>query len=366
MDFKALNELISKSRSNTLTQQDGRDILSLNGPYELLPLLQAAFEIRREHWGKKVRIHIINNAKNGKCPENCSYCAQAKTSNSGIYEYPIKSDDEILAEAKRAYESGAYRYCMVFAGRGPTQSRIEKLAGIIKKIKSEYPLEICLSPGLLDSQHTKVLKDAGLDRLNHNLNTSESNYATICTSHTYEDRLKTLEAAKEHGLQLCSGMIVGMGESDDDVIEVAQKLKTLQAESIPVNFLIPIEGTPIQPDLKLNPEYCLRVLCLFRLLNPTAEIRAAAGRELHLKDLQALALYPANSVFMDGYLNTIGNNTIATLNLIKNAGFEIDSTQELTSILEQAAIQNANTQSDTRVRDQEVILKTFRELNPTK
>lgn len=292
---------------------------------EILPLLNAAFEVRKKYTGKTVTIHIINNAQNGFCPEDCHYCAQAKTSKADIDEYPLKPDEEILAEAKNAYEKGAYRYCMVFAGRGPSLKRIEHLAGLIEKIKSHYPLEICVSAGLLDRKKAQILKNAGLDRLNHNLNTSQNHYPNICTTHTYADRLKTLQAAREAGIQLCSGIIVGMNESAEDVIEVAGTLRRMNVESIPVNFLMPIPGNVLDKKPDLSPEYCLRVLCLYRFLNPKAEIRIAAGREMHLRSMEVMALYPANSLFLDGYLNTKGEKRLRTLQMIKDAGFTIES-----------------------------------------
>lgn len=304
----------------------------------LLPLLNAAYEVRKSTVGHGVTLHIINNAQNGFCPENCHYCAQAKSAQTGIEEYPLKSTEEFLAEAKAAYEKGAYRYCMVFAGRGPSIGRVRKLADLIREIKSRYPLEICVSAGLLDAEKARILKEAGLDRLNHNINTSERHYPKICDTHTFADRMETLTAAREAGIQLCSGIIVGMGETSDDIIDAAKRLRQLKAESIPVNFLINIDGTEINrragtlPDL--TPEYCLRVLCLFRFLNPRAEIRMAAGREIHLRDLQVLGLYPANSLFLQGYLNTRGAENLRTLRMIKDAGFTIESDQDLDDLLD--------------------------------
>ena len=171
---------------------------------------------------------------------------------------------------------------------------------------------MCLSPGLITDEDATVLKEAGLDRLNHNLNTSEKHYESICSTHTYQDRLNTLFSAQKAGLETCSGLIVGMGETAEDIIEVAFKLRELKTPSIPVNFYIPLEGAPLKekvdPFKELSPSYCVRILCLLRFLNPKAEIRMAAGREIHLRSLQGLGLYPANSLFMDGYLNTKGTN----------------------------------------------------------
>lgn len=297
---------------------------------ELLPLLDAAFEVRKKYYGKQVRVHILNNAQNGHCPEDCHYCAQASSSKADIEEYGIKPDAEILAEARQAYAKGADCYCMVYAGRGASQTRIDRLTRVISQIKLEFPgREICVSTGFVTSHGAHQLKHAGLDRLNHNLNTSASNYPNICTTHTYADRLNTLLAAREAGLKVCSGMIVGMGERDKDIIEVAKQLRQLKAESIPVNLLVPIEGNQLQVTEELSPEFCLRVLCLFRFLNPSSEIRIAAGREVRLRSMEVMALYPANSLFLQGYLNAKGADNSKTLTMLKDAGFEVLSDEPL-------------------------------------
>jgi biotin synthase len=366
LNFKQLAE---KSISgNVLTKNECK--LILNTPSsDTLQLLDAAYTIRKKYWNNSVSIHVLNNAKNGNCPEDCSYCVQAKTSDTAIADYPIKSEDEILEEAKSAFESGAFRYCMVFSGRGPSKPRIKKLSGIIKKIKETYPIQVCLSPGLIDDEDAQSLKSAGLDRLNHNLNTSEKRYASICTTHTYQDRLNTLLSAKKAGLETCSGIIVGMGETHDDIIEVALKLRDLNSRSIPVNFYIPVKGAPlaeqIDPYKELTPEFCLRVLCLFRFLNPTAEIRAAAGREIHLRSMQSFAFYPANSIFMDGYLNTKGTNMVHTLQMIKDAGFKPKTDFDLDALLNKAKKEQPHdAPTDALINSTDTILKQMEDLRP--
>ena len=301
---------------------------------ELLRLLDAAYQVRKKYTGNEVQLHIINNAQNGGCPEDCHYCTQAKSSTTGIETYPVKPDAEILDEAQRAYESGAYRYCMVFAGRGPSKSRVKQLAGLIKTIKSQFPIQVCLSAGLINREGVDILKDAGLDRLNHNLNTSEVHYPNVCTTHTYTDRMDTLKAAREVGVELCSGLIVGMGENAKDIVEVAKTLRELRVSSIPVNFLLPFDGNVFSAAPDITPNYCLRVLCLFRLLNSDAEIRVAAGREVHLRSMEVMALYPANSLFINGYLNAKGASRARILKMIQDAGFTIKADQSLEHLLE--------------------------------
>jgi biotin synthase len=296
---------------------DGQDV-------ELLPLLHAAFEPRRRHFGRSVMVHVLNNVQNGLCPEDCGYCSQSRDSEAEIRKYPIKSEEDILAEAEHAARSGASRYCMVSSGRGPSIERTRKLAEIVRKVKERWPIEVCLSVGLLGEEHARILADAGLDRLNHNLNTSESNYDDVCSTHTYADRVNTLMAAKKCGIQPCSGLILGMGEQSSDVVEVALKLRELEVPSIPVNFLIPIEGNPVTSDGSLSPERCLRALALMRLVNPRAEVRIAGGREGHLRAVTPLALYPANSLFVEGYLTTRGDAVRDTYAMIRDAGFEVE------------------------------------------
>ena len=295
---------------------------------DLLPLLDAAYQVRKTYFQNTVQLHILNNAQNGYCPEDCHYCAQASSATANIEAYPLKPDAEILAEAERAYESGAYRYCIVMSGRGPSPKRVAHLAELISAVKAHYPIEVCLSAGLIDTEAACTLKAAGLDRLNHNLNTSEAHYPKICSTHSYQDRMETLQAAQTAGLACCSGVIVGMGEETGDLIQVAKALRRLEVASLPVNFFLPISGTQLTETPTLTPDYCLRVLCLYRFLNPRAEIRVAAGREHHLRSMEVMALYPANSMFIEGYLNATGTGTSRTLQMIKDAGFTVKTNGE--------------------------------------
>ena len=320
---------------------------------ELLPLLDAAYQVRKTYFQRTVQLHILNNAQNGYCPEDCHYCAQASSATADIEAYPLKPDAEILAEAERAYASGAYRYCIVMSGRGPSPKRVAHLAELISTVKARYPIEVCLSAGLIDVAAAQTLKAAGLDRLNHNLNTSEAHYPKICSTHSYQDRMETLQAAQRVGLACCSGVIVGMGEETDDLIQVAKALRALEVASLPVNFFLPISGTQLAETPTLTPAYCLRVLCLYRFLNPRAEIRIAAGREHHLRSMEVMALYPANSMFIEGYLNATGTGTSRTLQMIEDAGFTIKTNAESVEQLKQ---------KEKEKRD--VLLKELKVLRP--
>ena len=303
----------------------------------------------------KMRYNCISSTtpRNGYCPEDCHYCAQANSATTDIEAYPLKPDTEILAEAERAYESGAYRYCIVMSGRGPSPKRVAHLAKLIRTVKARYPIEVCLSAGLVDVESAGILKSAGLDRLNHNLNTSEAHYPKICSTHSYQDRMDTLQAAQTVGLACCSGVIVGMGEGIDDLIKVAKALRQLEVASLPVNFFLPIFGTQLVETPTLTPDYCLRVLCLYRFLNPQAEIRVAAGREHHFRSMEVMALYPANSMFIDGYLNAEGSTASRTLEMIRDAGFTVKTNSDNTEPLKQ---------EETEKRD--VLLKELKVLRP--
>ena len=316
-----------------IQRQDALDILSGDG-IDILALVCAAGEVRRAHFARRVTIHILDNVRNGACPEDCGYCGQSRDSDAPVKPYKLKSIDAIVADARNAQQRGAYRFCMAISGRGPSDADVDHMCDAIEHIAA-MGMRTCLSAGLLDDAKADRLKAAGLDRLNHNLNTSRRHYPHVCTTHTYDDRRATLDAARAAGLGVCSGMIVGTGETHEDIVDVAVELSHVGAESIPVNFLLPIEGNrvaePTCAGRPLDPQFVLRVLCLMRLVNPRAEIRIAAGREHHLRGLQPLALWPANSLFMDGYLLTQGQGVNETMRMILDAGFEpeLDNPHEL-------------------------------------
>ncbi|EIE01569.1 biotin synthase BioB [Leptospira licerasiae] len=293
----------------------------LSGQIPLTEALDKAYKVREKYFGKTVRIHVLDNIKNGHCPEDCGYCAQRKNADSGVQEYSMKSPEEIFQDAAQAKENGAYRFCMVTAGTGPNSLTTEKLAFTIEKISKELGLKVCLSAGLLDREKAERLKAAGLDRYNHNLNTSKAHYPEICDTHTYEQRVETITHLMKAGVGMCSGVIVGMGESLWDLTDVIYEIKNLKVISIPVNFFIPVAGHAIKNPQSLTPEFCLRTLIAFRLVNPDSEVRIAAGREGHLRGLQGMALYAANSLFASGYLNVKGSDAADTIRMILDSGF---------------------------------------------
>lgn len=321
-----------------LSRQDAMAVLGAPDE-ELLDLLAAAYRVRYRHFGNRVQLYLLMNAKSGLCPEDCAYCSQSKVSEADIPRYNLLDETRLLDGARVAAENQAKTYCIVISARGPSKREIDAVTRIVPKIKAAYDLKICACLGLLTPEQAQQLKASGVDRINHNLNTSDRHYAEICSTHSYRDRLDTLAAARSAGLELCSGGIIGMGESAEDVVEMALALREQQVASIPVNFLNPIDGTPLAGRSDLNPRYCLKVLAMFRLTNPACEIRIAGGREMHLRSLQPLGLYAANSIFIGDYLTTKGQPPEADYQMLEDLGFEVTTTSE--------AVQTATASSAT-------------------
>jgi len=292
---------------------------------ELLAQLHAAYRVRHHYWGNRVRLHFLLNAQSGLCPEDCHYCSQSKISTAEIDKYPLMTQEKVLAAAERAHTLKAGTFCMVISGRSPAEPTFNRVLDLVRSVKSRYPMKICACLGLLDEAQTQRLAEAGVDRVNHNLNTAANHHDNICTTHTFQDRVGTVSAVKAAGLTTCSGGILGLGESADDIIDLALSLRELDVTSVPVNFLIPIPGTPFEAINTLTPRQCLRMLCLFRLLLPHQEIRIAGGREVHLRSLQPLGLYPANSLFIGDYLTTPGQAAHADFAMIRDAGFVLEA-----------------------------------------
>jgi biotin synthase len=296
---------------------------------ELLNLLAGAYRIRREYFGNTVQLYFLMNAKSGLCPEDCHYCSQSKVSEAEIPRYNILNREKLLDGARVAAERNSKTYCLVISARGPNEREMKAVETIVPEIKEKYGLNICACLGLLTPEQAARLKAAGVDKVNHNLNTSDNFYSKICTTHTYGDRLATLQAVRNAGMQLCSGGIIGMGEAPSDIVDMAFSLRELAVESIPLNFLNPIEGTPLSEEGKLTPISCLKALAMFRFVNPRSELRIAGGRELHLRSLQPLGLYAANSVFVGDYLTTKGQAPEADYQMIADLGFRITRSEEV-------------------------------------
>ena len=313
-----------------LTADEAQGVLACPD-VELLTLLDAVYQVRQRHFGNRVQLYFLMNAKSGLCPEDCGYCSQSKVSDAEIPKYNILSREKLLDGARVAAERDAKTYCIVISARGPNEREMKAVETIVPEIKQQYDLDICACLGLLSDEQAERLKACGVDRVNHNLNTSGEHYAEICTTHTYQDRVDTLHAVRNAGMEMCSGGIIGMGERAEDVVNMAIELRDLGVHSIPVNFLNPIEGTPLAGQGDLDPRYCLKVLAMFRLVNPDREIRIAGGREMHLRSLQPLALYAANSLFVGDYLTTKGQAPEADYEMIRDLGFEVTTDAEVAS-----------------------------------
>ena len=310
-------------RDEMLTREECLAVLDT--PQErVLDLLNAAFRVRERHFGRTVRLQMLMNAKSGACQEDCHYCSQSAVSTADIHQYGLLPVNAMVEGARRAAAAKAQRYCIVISGRSPLDRDVAEISTAVRAIKEAVPIQVCCSLGLLNEAQGKRLKAAGVDRINHNLNTSERYHADICTTHTFRDRLDTIQHARAAGLELCSGGIIGMGESDDDIVDLAFALRDVQPHSIPLNMLHPVSGTPLQDCHQLTPQRCLKVLCLFRFLHPKTEIRVAGGREFNLRSLQPLALYVADSIFVGGYLTTPGQPAPEAWKMIEDLGFTIE------------------------------------------
>ncbi|HSZ43357.1 MAG TPA: biotin synthase BioB [Trebonia sp.] len=315
-------------RGEPLTREDALKVLGSTDD-ELMDVVAAAFRVRRHFFGRRVKLNYLINIKSGLCPEDCFYCSQRVGSSADVLKYTWLKKDEVLAHAEAGVAGGARRVCMVASGRGPTDRDIDRVSGMISEFKGEHPdVEVCACLGLLSDGQAERLAAAGTTAYNHNLNTSGEHYADICTTHEFADRVATVSSAKAAGLSPCSGLIAGMGESDEDLVSVAFALAELEPDSVPVNFLIPFEGTPLGGRWDLTPQRCLRILAMVRFVNPAAEVRLAGGREIHLRSLQPLALHIVNSIFLGDYLTSEGQTGQADLDMIADAGFTVEGADE--------------------------------------
>ncbi|MCX7425175.1 MAG: biotin synthase BioB [Planctomycetia bacterium] len=316
------NDLADRVLAGQVLAEDEALAVLRAGDHELLDLLAAAYRVRYHGFGNRMHLNVLVNAKSGMCGEDCVYCSQSKTSTADIPTYPLLSPERILDGARLAAERKAKTYCIVTSGRTPAPKDFDAIARVVPDIKRQCRLKICVSPGLVTPEQAAMLRDCGVDRVNHNLNTSRRFYPRICTTHAYQDRIDTLSAVRAAGLEICSGVLLGMGEEDRDVVDAAVLLGQLAVEALPVNFLVPIPGTPLEGARRLNPRYCLKALALFRLTNPMTELRIAGGREENLGPLQPLGLYAANSIFVGDYLTTRGQSADEDFRMIEALGFE--------------------------------------------
>jgi biotin synthase len=320
----------------TLTRQDALAVLTSSDD-QLLEVVAAAARLRRAHFANTVKVNYLVNLKSGLCPEDCTYCSQRLGSAAQILKYTWLKPEEALKQAATGVAAGASRVCLVASGKGPSDRDVERVAGMVEGIKDQHPgVEVCACLGILKDGQANRLKACGVDAYNHNLNTSEEMYKDICSTHEFSDRVRTVEHAQSAGLSACSGLIVGMGESNEDLVDAIFALRDLGSDSIPVNFLMPFDGTPLEGTWLLTPAQCVRILATVRFACPAAELRMAGGREMHLRTLQPLALHIANSLFLGDYLTSEGQPGRADLEMIADAGFTVLGSETATSALSAA------------------------------
>jgi len=279
--------------------------------------------VRDQFRGSRVDLCSIINAKSGACPEDCSFCAQSAHSRTEAQVYPLLQKEKILESALEAKNYGVRRFCIVTSGKTVSASDIDRICEYTSEIR-KIGLLPCATLGMLDSQQLSDLKDAGLNRYHHNLETSEAYFSEICTSHTYKDKLDTISRAKSLGLSICSGGIFGLGEAWSDRIDMAFALKEIDVDSVPINFFSPVQGTPLGDKDCLDPREALKIIALYRLILPDKEIRVCGGRPQTLRDLNDhIFMAGADGLLIGNYLTTTGRSPDEDLNMIRDMGLEV-------------------------------------------
>ncbi len=284
-------------------------------------LIELSHEVTIENFDNKVEACSIISAKTGACSENCKYCAQSKHNHAEIECHPLLDVETVKKAALSAKENGATRFCIVTSGRVPTGSDFEKILEMIKEVASIDGIHCCASLGLLSEEQVKQIKEAGVERYNHNINTSEHYHNHICTTHNFEDRVNTVKMVKKYGMEACCGVIIGMGESREDRIEMALSLRQLNPKTVPINFLNPIKGTPLEDyEDKISEEEILKTICIFRLALPKSLLRYAGGRTTRLsKYNQKLGIIAGiNSLLVGNYLTTTGSKSEEDKEMLKS------------------------------------------------
>ncbi|MDD5474365.1 MAG: biotin synthase BioB [Candidatus Methanoperedens sp.] len=304
---------------DSINLTEAMELVNLQGS-ECMELLSLANNIRSK-LGDRIDLCSIVNAKCGLCPEDCKFCAQSVHNDADVTPYPLMDEEDILNMALMMQEEGAARFCIVTSGKETANEDFERILGAIKRIRRETSLSICISIGTLTKESARELKKAGAARIHHNLETSEGFFKNICTTHTYAEKIRTIQIARDAGLEVCCGGIIGLGESAKDRLELAFTLHELDVDSIPINILAPIAGTPFSGAEPLTPMEVLKTIAIFRLILPQKNIRVAGGREKNLRDLQCLCLLSgANGLLLGNYLTTLGRAPREDIRMILDLG----------------------------------------------
>ena len=322
-----ISEFIKECQENVLSgvgisSDDATKLFDI--PDENIPeLANAANQITREFNGPKVDVEQLNNIKKNACSEDCSFCGQSAFFDTGIESYQLPTSDEVVERAQKAKDEGAESYCLVAAWREPSPKDFEKVCNIIENVNSKVGISVECSLGFLTEQQAKKLKELHVKRYNHNLETAKSKFAEICTTHTYEDRMKTLRIARDAGLELCTGGIIGLGETRKQRLELVLELAAIYPEEVTINMLVPVPGTPLELQTPLENSEIVRMFSVIRFLLPESVIKISGGRETNLEDSgEELLQSGANGIITSGYLTMGGNEAEKDIKMIKNIGLE--------------------------------------------
>lgn len=307
-------------KDKQITFEDAERLLSTN---DIITLCSSANNITRTFNGNAVDVETLINAKSGRCPEDCSFCAQSSFYNTGVDKFPLLSKDVILEQAQKAKEAGATSFCLVCAYRSPPEKDFEQICQTIEEIKKNVMIDIDVSLGFMTHKMARRLKSLGVKRYNHNLEASESYFSQICKTHDFADRVNTAKLVKEEGLELCCGGIIGMGESPKQRLELAFSIKSLEPDEVPINILISRKGTPLENIHPLDPMDAIKTIAVWRFIMPKTILKIAGGREVHLKDKERVALRAgANGIITGGYLTTGGNSAKEDITMIREIGLQ--------------------------------------------
>lgn len=302
---------------------DFEEAIRLVNTTDVMVLAECANAITRHFNGDTVDVEALINAKSGRCPEDCSFCAQSTFYETGISKYPLLPIDTIVDNAQKAKDSGANSFCLVCAYRDPPEKDFEQLCQTIAEVRNRVGIEVNVSLGFMTPERARRLKAIGVKRYNHNLEAAESYFSKICSTHSFADRVNTARIVKDAGLELCSGGIIGMGESQRQRMELAFSLAAIQPDEVPVNILIARDGTPLDGFVPIDPLEAIKTIAVWRFILPRTILKIAGGREVHLKEHERLALKAgANGIITGGYLTTGGNEPNKDLAMISEIGLK--------------------------------------------
>lgn len=322
MEIKAVADRVLQG--GAITFPEAEQFIELESWPEILELAAQATRIRERFTGKEVDLCALVNAKSGQCPEDCKFCSQSAHWNTDISTYPLMSADRIVERAHQAKNFGAKRFCIVTATRGLNDKDLPVICEAVRRVKEEVGIVPECSLGFITQEQLEKLKEAGMTRYNHNLETAESHFPNICTAHTYQDRLNTIRLLKKNGVEACCGGILGLGESRKERLQLAFTLAELDVECAPINVLNPRPGTPLEGTTPPAPMEVIKTIAIFRFILPRAKLELGGGREVNLKDFQVMAfLAGANSLIIGGYLTTHGRQPSNDLRMLQDLGFTV-------------------------------------------